>query len=167
MHLEACSHAPPIPTAFNTSRTRSLLESTIIIKWNVDALRMKASSAKVIYVKSAVEGHANDGGHGRGPGCVNWQCRGPVARAAAYFEPCAAPSALRNRRLCKPCRCQLAAARAGRKSGTRSGPAARAASARAASSVKCPQCNVVSVSLLERWNWVLRKSYAHCGIILN
>lgn len=44
-------------------------------------------------------------------GCVNCGLR-PRWQAGAYFKPRAAPAALRNRRLCKACRCQLAAARA-------------------------------------------------------
>lgn len=93
-----------------------------------------------------------------------------AAKRCGVFQagPLAAPTALRNRRLCKACRCQLAAARtplrAGRKSGTRrSGTAARAASARPVDSSEVPS-SVVSVSLLERCNWVLRKSPPTAGL---
>lgn len=56
----------------------------------------------------------------------------PLAEPARISIRRTAPTTLRNRRLCKACRCQLAARyTAGRKSGTRrSGAAARAASAR-------------------------------------
>lgn len=93
---------------------------------------------------------------------VNDNSRGPVGRAGAYFKPgCALRFAKPSVMQGVPLPTRGYSRTAGRKSGTRrSGAAARAASARPAVSSEVPP-SVVSVSLLERWNYVAQVLRLH------
>lgn len=133
---------------------------TMVVKRSVERSGWKWARmlAKVICVKSVEEIVVGRQVRGSGAamstrasaaGCVR-RASAPLAEPARISIRRAAPTALRNRRLCKARRCQLAARyTAGRKSGTRrSGAAARAASARPA--IQWSAHSVVTVSLLER-----------------